>query len=104
MIKPSAVTAALTAVALSGCISVSTPLAPGAEQVRVTREPRDVVNCKALGNLDLAQGSAGLNNAKNHAIGMGGDTVLDTTPKSGGMTYPTSTGVIYRCASAVAST
>jgi hypothetical protein len=88
----------LAAISVSACFSVSTPLAPGAAQVKVTRAGADVSSCKALGNLDLDVAAAGIDSAKNHAIGLGGDTVLDTTPMSiyGTITI-LRTGVIYRC-------
>jgi hypothetical protein len=90
----------LAAISVPAC--VSTPLAPGAEQVKVTRVAADVSSCKALGNIDLDAAAAGIDNAKNHAVGLGGDTVLDTTPTSiYGTTTLLRTGVIYRCGSAV---
>jgi hypothetical protein len=99
--KSLAITVAVAAIAVSACVSV--PLAPGAAQVKVTRVPADVVSCKALGNLDLEAAAAGIDNAKNHAIGLGGDTVLDTTPTNiYGTTAPLRTGVIYRCTTATA--
>jgi hypothetical protein len=62
----------------------------------------DVASCKALGNIDLDPAAAGIDNAKNHAIGLGGDTVLDTTPTSiFGITALLRTGVIYHCGPAV---
>lgn len=97
--KSLAITVALAAISASACVSV--PLAPGAAQVKITRVPAEVANCKALGNLDLEPTPASIDNAKNHAIGLGGDTVLDTTPTSiYGTTVPLTTGVIYRCTTA----
>jgi hypothetical protein len=101
MMKSVPIAVVLAAVSMSAC--VSTPLAPGAERVRVTRVAADVSSCKALGNIDLDAAAAGIDNAKNHAIGLGGDTVLDTTPTSiYGTTTLLKTGVIYRCGPAVA--
>jgi hypothetical protein len=98
--KSAPIAVVLAAISSSAC--VSTPLAPGAAQVNVTRVPADVANCKALGNIDLDAAAAGIDNAKNHAIGLGGDTVLDTTPTSiYGSTTLLRTGVIYRCGPAV---
>jgi hypothetical protein len=100
MLKSAPTAVVLAAISVSACIS--TPLAPGAAQVKVTRVPADVSSCRALGNLDL-DAAAGIDNAKNHAIGLGGDTVLDTTPTSiYGTTEPLRTGVIYRCGPAAA--
>jgi hypothetical protein len=101
MMKSMPIAVVLAAASLSAC--VSTPLAPGAEQVKVTHVAADVSSCKALGNLDLDAAAAGINSAKNHAIGLGGDTVLDTTPTSiYGTTTLLRTGVIYRCGPGVA--
>jgi hypothetical protein len=96
MIRAVPIAVVLAAIAVSAC--VSTPLAPGAAQVKVTRVAADVSSCKPLGNIDLDEAAAGIDNAKNHAIGVGGDTVLDTTPTSiYGTTMLLRTGVIYRC-------
>ena len=97
MMKFAPIAAVLAAVSVSAC--VSTPLAPGAAQVKVTRVAADVSSCKAVGNIDLDPSAAGIDNAKNHAIGLGGDTVLDTTATSiYGTTQLLTTGVVYRCA------
>ena len=84
-------------IALSACVA-SAPMAPGAEQVRLTRNPSDVTGCKALGNFDQEGGTA--DSARNHAVGLGGDTVLDTTPKVGNPAEIkiVTSGIIYRCA------
>jgi hypothetical protein len=96
MMKSVPIAVVLAAMSVSAC--VSTPLAPGAAQVKVTRVPADVSSCKALGNLDLDAAAAGIDNARNHAIGLSGDTVLDTTPTDiYGSTQLLRTGVIYRC-------
>ena len=58
------ITVVLAAISVSAC--VSTPLAPGAGQVKVTRVTADVSSCKALGSLDLDAAAAGIDNAKNH--------------------------------------
>ena len=100
MMKSIPIAVVLAAISVSAC--VSTPLAPGAAQVTITRVAADVSSCKALGNIDLDAAAAGIDNAKNHAIGLGGDTVLDTTPTSiYGTTTLLRTGVIYRCGPAV---
>jgi hypothetical protein len=100
--KSARIVVVLAAISVSAC--VSTPLAPGAAQVKVTRVAADVSSCKALGDIDLDAAAAGIDNAKNHAIGLGGDTILDTTPTSiYGTTQLLRTGVIYRCGAAIAS-
>jgi hypothetical protein len=101
MLKSAPTAVVLAAISVSACDSTS--LAPGGAQVKVTRVAADVSSCTALGNLDLDAAAAGIDNAKNHAIGLGGDTVLDTTPTSiYGTTELLRTGVIYRCGPAVA--
>jgi len=83
--------------ATAGCIS--TPMAPGSEQVKITRIPAEVANCKVLGNLDQGQENATADSARNHAVGLGGDTVLDTTPTTiYGTLEGVRTGIIYNCA------
>ena len=83
---------ALTIIA-SACVSV--PMVPGSERVKITRDPADVANCKAVGNAD-PNGDL----ARNQAVGLGGDTVLDTTPRLFGVIggADPGIGVIYRCA------
>lgn len=79
---------------LSGCVSV--PLAPGADQVKITRNAADVTGCVAVGNIDghirgdLDPDFTG-NQMRNQAVGLGGNVVFDTT------VLGTASGVIYRC-------
>jgi hypothetical protein len=76
------------------------PLAPGAEQVKVTKNAGEVANCKAVGNLSNVNGGnvtdAGQRIARNQAIGLGGNTIFDTSnafQESQGVVE----GVVYRC-------
>ena len=93
-------------VCVAGMMGVVAPLdAPG---VRDGMTARRRVLYRMLGlapytvPLLRIMGPAGIDNARNHAIGLGGDTVLDTTPTSiYGITTPLRTGVIYRCGPAV---
>ena len=90
----------LSALAVSmgtvGCAQTPIPMAPGSESVRITRVPNDVANCKVVGNLDLEIPST--ESARNHAVGLGGDTILDTNPLDiTGYATPFRTGVVYRC-------
>src|ERR1700688_2468835 len=70
-------------------------LAPGADQVRITKNAADVTSCTAVGNVDgrIAAGvpSDPTNQMKNEAIGLSGDVVFVTSeigpPK----------GIAYRC-------
>jgi len=78
--------------ALLAC--VQTTLAPGANKVVVTRNPGDVANCKAVGNIDgrSASGVDVLAQMQNQAVGLGGNRVLETSDG----TVPS--GVVYNCA------
>ena len=76
------------------------PLAPGAEHVKVTKNAGDVANCQAVGNLSNVNGGnvtdAGQRIARNQAIGLGGNTIFDTSntfQESQGVVE----GVVYRC-------
>ncbi len=67
---------------LSGCV---TP-APGADQVKITRNPADVSACSPVGNIN----SEAMNNldphvAQNRAVGLNADVVLNTG--NGGVAY-----------------
>jgi hypothetical protein len=84
----------------TGISNSGIPLAPGAEQVKVTKNAGEVANCKAVGNLSDVNGGnvtdAGQRIARNQAIGLGGDTIFDTSnafQESQGVVE----GVVYRC-------
>jgi hypothetical protein len=79
-----------------GC---SVPLAPGAEQVKITRNPADVTGCKAVGNLDPINGGGVANQgrARNQAIGLGGDTLFDTAPPLAEALGGHMEGIVYLC-------
>ena len=74
----------------SGC--VSTPQAPGADQVKITRNAADVTGCAAMGNINFAAGGE----PRNQAVGLGGNVVFDTTPSVGAALGDWTTGVVYR--------
>lgn len=63
--------------ALAACETIA--LVPGAEKVRITNNPADVANCKAVGDLPPG-GAIGDENAwtmvRNHTIGLGGNTAF----------------------------
>src|SRR3977135_941077 len=86
----------LGGISLFGCVSPQPiPLAPGADQVTITRNAADVASCTAVGNIDSRM--AGLAwqippQMQNQAVGLGGNVVLDTSVMG-----TTATGVIYRC-------
>jgi hypothetical protein len=79
---------------VAGCIPLVV-LAPGADQVRITKNAADVTSCTAVGNVDgrIASGvpSDPTNQMKNEAIGLGGDVVFVTTEIS------PPKGIAYRC-------
>jgi hypothetical protein len=75
-------------------------LAPGVEQVKVTKDAGEVANCKAVGNLTNVNGGnvtdAGQRIARNQAVGLGGNTIFDTSnafQESQGVVE----GVVYHC-------
>jgi hypothetical protein len=80
-----------------------TPLAPGASQVRLTRNSADVSTCSAVGNIDgshvrrgmyadVTKDQIAIPQLQNQAIGLGGNTIFDTSNA-----YVLS-GIIFRCA------
>ena len=67
---------------LSACVT----LAPGADKVRVTKNPADVSTCSAVGNIKVPrdeQGQVDIFNAdaalRNQTIGLGGNTAFETS-------------------------
>jgi hypothetical protein len=74
-----------------GC--VTSTLAPGASQVRVTRSASDVASCKAVGNVgtDLFKS---LEDAQNITVGLGGNALLITKENLTGTLY---SGIAYNC-------
>jgi hypothetical protein len=86
----------LVLLTVAGC---SIPLAPGAEQVKITSNAADVAACTAVGNLNNSGGDVSV--ARNQAIGLGGNTIFDTTlPHFPFYPEMVRTGVIYRCGNA----
>jgi hypothetical protein len=80
--KQWSICAVLISSVLSGCGAA----APGADHVKVTRNPSDVAACTAVGNID----SETMNNldshvAQNKAVGLGANVVLHTG--DGGVAY-----------------
>ena len=74
----------MLAAALTACVTA----APGADQVKITRNASEVAACKAVGNISPES----MNNldpivAQNNAVGLGANVVLNTG----------SGGVAYRC-------
>ena len=80
-----------TLLALTGC----TTLAPGAEAVKVTRDPKDVLGCHFVGQVSGLTGNQALPGANkkmaNAAAAMGADVVFVTS------TITSYDGVAYKC-------
>lgn len=76
----------------AGCITVA--LAPGAEKVKITKNPSDVASCKAVGNVKSQLiGYEGINaTLQNQAFGLGGNTIFLT-----GTVGESVAGVAYSC-------
>ena len=73
----------------AGCV---TPV-PGAEQVKITKNPADVSACTAVGNISAeAMSNLGPHVAQNQAVGLNADVVFNTGAG----------GVAYRCGKAAA--
>lgn len=88
--------ATICALLLDACVS----LAPGADQVRFTKNQSDVAGCTAVGNVDVSGGVQGPSQlvdgpkeVRNQAVGLGGNVVFVTQATFG---VPAQ-GVIYRC-------
>ena len=82
----------LVLIAFIGC---ATTLAPGAEKIRVTRNPADVEGCKAVGTVEARAPYNTANDAKhqmqNGALPLGADVVFITNYSD------KATGVAYQC-------
>jgi hypothetical protein len=93
---------------LLACGSTPITLAPGADQVRITKNSSDVAGCAAVGNVDghqypLDHGNA-MRQMQNQTTGLGGNTLFLTFDPGDHMINPPNafaTGVSYRCAKAV---
>jgi hypothetical protein len=81
---------------LNGCATPA--LAPGADKVQLTQKAADVINCKAVGNINPAHDAKGTTFStptefRNQAIGLGGNTVFVTNQYMGSPIE----GVAYLC-------
>jgi hypothetical protein len=81
---------------LTACVT----LAPGADEVRITKNAADVVACSAVGNINTSGGVQGPSQIvdsstelRNQAVGLGGNVVFVTMAVLG---VP-GEGVVYRC-------
>ena len=81
---------------LTACVS----LAPGADKVRVTKNPSDIANCSAVGNIKVSGGGSGQADIatadtefRNQVVGFGGNAAFITASALG---IPVD-GIAYRC-------
>lgn len=78
----------------SGCVTVA--LAPGADKVRLTKNPADVTTCKVVGNVRRPPGGSSFDSEpsiRNQAVGLGGNTVFISQADLSGPLQ----GVAYQC-------
>jgi hypothetical protein len=78
----------------SGCVTVA--LAPGADKVRLTKNPADVTTCKVVGNVKRTPDGSSLDiepSIRNQAVGLGGNTVFISQEDISGPEQ----GVAYQC-------
>ena len=89
--------------ALAGCVVPGQMiLAPGADQVRITKSPSDVSGCVAVGTVDSRPELDSEIYMRNHTVGHNGDTLLityDPSDQQGKLLAngAIETGVEYRC-------
>jgi hypothetical protein len=76
----------------AGCVTVA--LAPGAENVKITKKASDVASCKTVGNVKAQPLGPEATNAtlQNQALGLGGNTIFVT-----GADAVSVAGVAYSC-------
>ena len=77
-----------------GCVTVA--LAPGADKVRLTKNPADVTTCKVVGNVKRPPDTSSLDSEpsiRNQAVGLGGNTVFISQENISGPEQ----GVAYQC-------
>jgi hypothetical protein len=86
------VIAAATVLMLTGCVTPTTALAPGAAAVRIARSEADVASCTPVGN--VVQPPNQRVDMRNLTVGVGGDTLFVTEGLSSGYI---AAGVAYRC-------
>ena len=88
---------------LSGCVTPGQMnLAPGADKVRITKNPADVSGCMPVGTVDSRPELDSETYMRNHTVGHNGDTLLityDPADQTGRLANGLiQTGVEYRCA------
>lgn len=78
---------------LAACETIA--LVPGADKVRVTNNPSDVANCKAVGELPPGGAVGSANDwtmVRNRTVGLGGNTIY-FAPAAG----MAASGMAYEC-------
>jgi hypothetical protein len=89
---------------LAGCVASpgQMMLVPGADKIRITKNPSDVSGCLAVGTVDSRPELDSEIYMRNHTVGHNGDTLLITyDPSAQGALLANGlieTGVEYRCA------
>ena len=91
-------TAILLAIVAVGCETINP--APGADKIKITRNPSDVAKCKAVGNITVPKDVNGAVNGwtaatefRNRTVGFGGNTGFVTVGSEG---VPEE-GIAYHC-------
>jgi hypothetical protein len=81
-----------TALGTAGCVNIA--LAPGAENVKTTKNASDVASCKAVGDvLSKPMGPTATNaDLRNKTLGLGGNTIFVTAANGDSVE-----GVAYSC-------
>jgi hypothetical protein len=87
----------LLSLAGSGCVLA--PQAPGADQVKITRNAADVAGCTAMGNINRTAGGE----PRNQAVGLGANVVFDTTSAVDAALGNWTSGIAYRCGASATS-
>lgn len=94
MKRPLALTL-ISVVLIAGAAGCTVATVPGAERVVITKNAKDVEDCKIIGKgrLIISIDKTGENDLKNSVVAAGGDTflILSTTP------LVASNGMIYNC-------
>ncbi len=81
------------ALASFGCVTVA--LAPGADQVHLTKNAADVASCKAVGNVKSPQSDNAFDaepSIRNQAVGLGGNAIFVTRDFNSALE-----GIAYHC-------
>jgi hypothetical protein len=87
----------VSCVSLVAACADTVSLVPGADQVRLTKNPTDIANCKPSGNVNVVLGEVYAHNLqgafRNRVVGLGGNAAMVTY---GSLKFPEQ-GVAYQC-------